>query len=288
MREEKSLQRSDLRSDGRIELSKTKRRRPNVGDSIDSPLLNGTSGRGNEIGCQVIDHAFQRFVELRFARSLGIERDDPRKRFCEKRDLPVQLIEVEKFRFHCVIEVGCVVGDFIHPVYQLGFERGPLIQQVFLQLGEFVRRIVPRMFNDSFADLKGEIQSRVSGKTLFELLDNSERMEIVVKTATVAAHQGVEAAFARVAKRRVANVVDKRKRLGQVCVQPQRFSDGASDLRNFKGVGQSIAEMVGVARGENLCFRFQAAKGAGMNDAVAVARKFPAIGMRCFRVTTAA
>jgi len=144
------------------------------------------------------------------------------------------------------------------------------------------------MFDDSFADLKGEIQSRVSGKTLFELLDNSERMEIVVKTATVAAHQEIEAAFTGVAKRRVANVVDKRERLGQVCVQPQRFSDGASDLRNFKGVCQPIAEMVGIARGENLCLRFQAAKGAGMNDAVAVARKFLAIGMRCFRVTTAA
>src|SRR5205807_6806333 len=104
MREEKSLQRSDLRSGGRIELSKTKRRGPNVGDSIDSPLLNSTSGRSNEIGCQVIDHAFQRFVELRFALRLGIESDDTRKRLCEKRDLLVQLIEVEKFRFHCVIE----------------------------------------------------------------------------------------------------------------------------------------------------------------------------------------
>ena len=288
MREEKFLQRNDLRSGGRIELSKTKRHRPNVGDSIDSSLLNGTSGRGNEIGCQVIDHAFQRFVELRFALCLGIESDDPRKRLCEKRYLPVQLIEVEKFRFHCIVEIRCVVGDFIHSVYQLRFERGPLVQQVFIQLGEFVRRIVPRMFNDSFADLKGEIQTRVSGKTLFELLDNSERMEIVVKTATVAAHQGVEAAFAGVAKRGVANVVDKRKRLSQVCVQPHRFGDGASDLRNFKGVGESIAKMVGVARGENLRFRFQAAKGARMNDAVAVARKFSAIGMSCFRVTTAA
>ena len=142
MREEKFLQRSDLRSDGRIELSKTNRRRPNVGDSNDSPLLNGTSGRSNEIGCQVIDHAFQRFVELRFAGRLGIESDDPRKRLCEKRDLSVQLIEVEKFRFHCIVEVGCVVGDFIHAVYQLRFERRPLVQQVFIQLGEFVRRIV--------------------------------------------------------------------------------------------------------------------------------------------------
>src|SRR2546430_11990717 len=57
-----------------------------------------------------------------------------------------------------------------------------------------LKKKVPRVFNDSFAYLKGEIQSRVSGKTLFELLDNSERMEIVIKTATVDAHQSVEAA----------------------------------------------------------------------------------------------
>src|SRR5258708_4892518 len=142
------------------------------------------------------------------------------EKLCEKRYLSVQLIEVEKFRFHCIVEIRCVVGDFIHAVYQLRFERWPLIQQVFLQLGEFVRRIVPRMFNDSFADLKGEIQSRVSGKTLFELLDNSERMEIVIKTATVAAHQGVEAAFTGVAKRWGAGAVDEPTRLCQVWVLP--------------------------------------------------------------------
>ena len=58
-------------------------------------------------------------------------------------------------------------------------------------------------------------------------------------------------------------------------------------MRNFKGVGQSIAEMVGVARGENLCFRFQAAKGAGMNDAVAVALKRIAVGVVRLRIPAA-
>jgi len=144
------------------------------------------------------------------------------------------------------------------------------------------------MFNDSFADLKSEVQSRVSGKTLFELLNNPERMKIVVKTATVRAHQGIQSPFACVAKRWVANVMNQRERFCKVNVQAQGFGDGAGDLRNFEGVGQSIAEMVGVARGENLRFRFQAAKGARMNDAVPVARIFPALGMRCFRITTAA
>src|SRR5690242_13257053 len=113
------------------------------------------------------------------------------------------------------------------------------------------------MFNDSFADLKGEIQSRVSGKTLFELLNNPERMKIVVKTVTVRAHQGIQSPFACVPKRRVANVMNQRERFCKINVQAQGLSYGPGNLRNFEGVGQPIAEMVGVARGENLCFRFQ-------------------------------
>ncbi len=55
--------------------------------------------------------------------------------------------------------------------------------------------------------------------------------------------------------------------------------DGARDLRDFDGVGQPVAEMVGVAAGENLGLGFQPAKGARVDDAVAVALKIVAIGM---------
>ena len=46
--------------------------------------------------------------------------------------------------------------------------------------------------------------------------------------------------------------------------------------------------MVGIARGEDLRFGFQAAKGARVNYAVAVAGIGGAIGMVGFRVTAAA
>ena len=68
----------------------------------------------------------------------------------------------------------------------------------------------------------------------------------------------------------------------------ERAGDGARDLRYFDGVSETIAEMVGVAAGENLRLGFETAKGAGVNDAVAVALKVIAVGMRRFRKATSA
>src|SRR5260370_1817659 len=50
---------------------------------------------------------------------------------------------------------------------------------------------------------------------------------------------------------------------------------------------QAIAEMVGIAGGENLRLGFQTAKGAGMNDAVAVTRVNTAVGMGRLGITPA-
>ena len=70
------------------------------------------------------------------------------------------------------------------------------------------------------------------------------------------------------------------QRFHQIGVQSKLRGDGARDLRDFDGVRQPVAEVVGVAAGENLRLRFQPAKGAGMDDAVAVALKVVAVGMR--------
>ncbi len=45
-------------------------------------------------------------------------------------------------------------------------------------------------------------------------------------------------------------------------------------------MGEAVAEVVGVAAGENLRLGFEAAEGAGVNDAVAVALKVVAVGVR--------
>ncbi len=68
----------------------------------------------------------------------------------------------------------------------------------------------------------------------------------------------------------------------------QSAGDGAGHLRDFESVGETIAEVIGVARGEDLRFGFEAAEGAGMDHAVAVARVIVAIGMLRLREAAAA
>ena len=79
--------------------------------------------------------------------------------------------------------------------------------------------------------------------------------------------------------------MNERKRLREIRVKAQRVGHGARDLRDLERVRKPVAEMVGIARRENLRLRFEPAESAGMNYAVAVARKIGAVGMRSFMVS---
>jgi hypothetical protein len=81
------------------------------------------------------------------------------------------------------------------------------------------------------------------------------------------------------AEGRVTHVVDQSQGLDQILIQPQLGGDGAGDLRDFNGMSQAIAEMIGVAAGENLGFVLQAAKSAGMHHAVAIPLEIVTIRM---------
>src|SRR5262245_35993727 len=135
------------------------------------------------------------------------------------------------------------------------------------------------MFDDAFAHFEGEIEAGEFKIAVFELFDDAERVKVVVEPAAVGAHEFVELAFSGVAEGRMANVVNERQRLGKFAVEPESSGNGASDLRDFERVGEAVAKMIGIARGENLRFGFKAAEGARMNDAIAVTRVFGAIGM---------
>jgi len=94
----------------------------------------------------------------------------------------------------------------------------------------------------------------------------------------VPAHSSVKRLLSCVAEWRMADVVDQCQRFYKIDVQSQLRGNGAGDLRNFNGVGQAVAEVVGISAGENLGLRFQPAKSARMNDAVAVALKVVTVG----------
>jgi len=86
----------------------------------------------------------------------------------------------------------------------------------------------------------------------------------------------------------MADVVDEGEGLDHVHVESELSGNGARDLGYLERVRQAIAEMIGVAAGKDLGLGLETAKGAGMNDAVAVALKVVAVGMLRLRMTASA
>ena len=198
------------------------------------------------------------------------------------------LFEREQMGFVAVVEVGGVVADFVGQVDELGFERRALVEQI---LGEFrmLRRIiVARVFDDALAHFESQIQPAKGGVALLEIFHDAQSVQVVVEEKAVGAHGGVQSLLAGVAKRRMAQVMHQRERFGQIDVEIECARDGARNLRHFNSVGEPVAEVVGIAAGENLGLGFEAAKSAGVDDAVAVALKVVAVGMRRFREAASA
>src|ERR1700692_229824 len=142
--------------------------------------------------------------------------------------------------------------------------------------------VIAGVLDDAFADFEGQVQATKGCIALFEILYDTKGVQVVVEGQAVGAHGGVERFFSRVAEGRMAEVVDQGERFSQIDVEAERRGDSARDLRNFNRVSEAIAEVVGIAARENLRFVFETAKGAGVDDAVAVALKVVAIGMGRF------
>ncbi len=133
-----------------------------------------------------------------------------------------------------------------------------------------------------FAHAQGEIQPAKAGIANFEVLDDAQRVQIVVEAQAKLAHGLIQRSLAGMAKGRVPNVMHQRQRFGHVFVQLERIGDGARDLRHFHGVGEPAAKVIGVAVGKDLRFSRQAAEGAGMDHPRAVTLKGSSIRMGCF------
>ena len=144
------------------------------------------------------------------------------------------------------------------------------------------------MFDDSFPHLKGEIQARKFEIALLEMLDDPQRVEIVIEKVAIGAHALIQLPLAGVAERRVADVVHEREGFSQIGIEMRAPSHRAGNLRHFQRMREAIAKMIGIAGGENLRFRFQAPESPRMDHAVAVAGVIVSVGMRWFRKAPAA
>ena len=124
--------------------------------------------------------------------------------------------------------------------------------------------------------------------SLFELLHDPECVKVVIEAISMLAHAQVQLLFAAMPERRVANVVNERKRFRKIFVEAERPRHGPRNLCNLDGMCESIAEVIREASGENLCFCFQPPKGPGVDDAIAVARVIAAVGMLRLRIAPSA
>jgi len=188
----------------------------------------------------------------------------------ENVDVFADVVDLEQAGLYAVVEVGGEVGDLVGEVNQLGFDRGALIEEVAGEFGMLIGAVVARMLDDTLANAKGEIEATVGGVALLEVFDYAEGVDVVVEAAAVSAEAGIEGALASVAEGGMANVVDQSESFGKVLIEAERSRDGAGDLRDFDGMGEAAAEVVGGAAGEDLGFACQAAEGAGLHDAFAI------------------
>lgn len=94
----------------------------------------------------------------------------------------------------------------------------------------------------------------------------------------------IQRLLAGVAKGRMSDVMNQRQGLDQLFIQFKGRGSSASDLSHFNRMGESAAEMIGIAVSEYLCFACQAAKGSGVNDSITITLKWGAIGVRIFRI----
>ena len=103
---------------------------------------------------------------------------------------------------------------------------------------------------------------------VLEHIDDAQALLVVVEAAR---HQAAQHPLAGMAERRVAEIVTKRDRFGELFVQPQHLRDRARNLRHFERVRQAGAVVIAGRREEHLRLVLQPAERLGVDDAIAIA-----------------
>ena len=137
------------------------------------------------------------------------------------------------------------------------------------------------MLEDAVAHLPREVEP---APVALEPLDDAQRMLVVPEAAAAAlAQHRVERLLARMAERRVPEVVPEPDRLDEVLVQAKRAPDAARDTGRLERVREPRAEMVALGIDEDLRLQPQTAERLRVDDPVAVAlerRPKPALVLR--------
>jgi len=191
-----------------------------------------------------------------------------------------QLLQPEQPRLHPVVHVMVVVGDVVGQRRHLRLGRRPAIQpqRIGRVIGRDRRPGRPRqlcghrpvVLDEPLQRLPRQVQADEIGIAVLQLGRHAEGLDVVVKAAE-RLHPLFQLVLARMAERRVAEVVGQGHRLGEVRVQPHGRGDGAGDLRHLQRVGQPGAVVVALVGHENLGLFLQPPERRSVDDAVAVA-----------------
>ena len=195
-----------------------------------------------------------------------------------------EIAECKKPGAQSVIEIVGVVGDVVGNRRALGFQRGVALQikvKLRVELGDRQRQRFSAaeragkrtiVLDQPFQRLPAQIETVEFGIAVFQLGDDPERLCVVVEAAEVR-HQLVERILAGMAERRVAEIMGKRQRLGQILVDGEGARQRPGNLRHLDGMGQPRAVVIALVIDEDLGLVLEPAKGGRMDDAVAVALK---------------
>src|ERR1700733_293018 len=96
--------------------------------------------------------------------------------------------------------------------------------------------VIAGVFDDSFAEGEGEVESAEGGVALFKAGYDAEGVEVVVEAEVVGPEGFVEGLFASVAEGRMADIVD----------QGEGFGEGAVDAGGGGGDGGERGYVGGV------------------------------------------
>ena len=165
---------------------------------------------------------------------------------------------------HGIVDVVVHVGDEVRHPHDLPFQRRCPFGRVDANRRAFLALGVAA---DAIANFPGEVQAAT---IVLEHVDDTQALLVVSEPP---GHERVEHTFAGMTEWRVAQVMTKSDRLGQLLVQAKDLGDRARDLRHLECVREPRAIVIAFGGKEDLRLVLQPPKRLRVDDAVPVVLK---------------
>jgi hypothetical protein len=180
------------------------------------------------------------------------------------------MTDLEQTRLNSIVEIRSKISDLISQIDQLRLERRPLVQKILREIRMLLNAVVARVFDDALANAKRKIQPAMRCITLLKVLDDPQRMNVMVESPAVTFESAVQRTLSSMPKWRMTDVMNQRQRFGQILMQAERSRSRTSYLRYLDSVSQPAAEVVGSSTREHLRLPRKTPKGSGLHDALTI------------------